>query len=705
MRLGYDLSGADPMDDSAREQLEGRLAAAFALGRPYLALPFAGFCLLAAPLSPNIEAMWLLLPIVLQIAAVTAAYRMKEMFERREPAGDPRIWAFRLIALSAFSGTSWGIGAYFWFDVASFERQAYLALAFLGLSATEFIARFFYRPAYIAHAVPSLLPLAFLLAFHGGLFQWATALLFVCFAGGLYAYGGVAVELADQGIQLRIQKGKFIHLANSEIRKAEASHDAALEKERGRMNILSHIGGQLQGPVVTLLNMAQMLERGDLAKAQHDHVKMMLEAGKGLKTMLDDVVALASPEEEDRTGAAEGCDVAQAVRLVVRLLQPKVWEKRLRISVNIPAGVPRVAADARLVRRVLLKLLGNAIKFTDRGAIEVAVAALEDTEAGMMRFTITDGGAGIPAHRLAAIFQNLDTPSAHRRQRGLGTGLAVEKCLVEAVGGAIGAESEPGAGASFWFTIPAIVTPALTGEAATTAAPSGLSLLAYLPDGDMRMPVIRSLTPHGNRIVFAETLAEAVAMSLRGHFMAALVPASQVGAFASAPGQRVPILALVPAAESLPAGADHCLSWPASEDELFAAVRAVSSNSEALEGSQAEAAAIDSSAIQALEKSLGKKTLIDILQSYMTTSESLAAALIEASARSDRLQAGQIARDIAGAAGGLGLTVLAGAARSLAQFTRDEGEQGSLDEASNAVVSEHRRVHGALRKLYPDLSA
>jgi signal transduction histidine kinase/HPt (histidine-containing phosphotransfer) domain-containing protein len=704
MRLGYDLFGAAPMDESAREQLEGRLAAAFALGRPYLALPFAGFCLLAAPLSANIEAMWLLLPIVLQIAAVTASYRMKEMFERREPAGDPRIWAFRLIALSAFSGASWGLGAYFWFDAASFERQAYLALAFLGLSATEFIARFFYRPAYIAHAAPSLLPLAFMLAFHGEVFQWATALLFVCFAGGLYAYGGVAVELADRGIRLRIQKGKFINRPDSEIRKAEARHDAALDKERGRMHVLSHIGGQLQGPVGTILNMAQMLERSDLAKAQHDHVKMMLEAGKGLKTMLDDVVVLASPEEEDRTGAAEGCDVAQAVRLVVRLLQPKVWEKRLRISVNIPAGVPRVAADARLVRRVLLKLLGNAIRFTDRGAIEVAVTALEDADAGMMRFTITDGGAGIPAHRLSAIFENLDTSGAHK-QRGLGTGLAVEKCLIEAVGGTIGAESEPGAGASFWFTIPAIATRALTGEVATTAAPSGLSLLAYLPDGDMRMPVIRSLTPHGNRIVFAETLAEAVAMSLRGHFMAALVPASQVGAFASAPGQRVPILALVPTAESLPAGADHCLPWPASEDELFAAVRAVSSSAEALEGSQGEAAAIDSSAIQALEKSLGKKTLIDILESYMSTSESLAAALIEASARSDRLQAGQIARDIAGAAGGLGLTVLAGAARSLAQFTRDEGEQGSLDEASNAVVSEHRRVHGALRKLYPDLSA
>lgn len=702
MRLGYDLFGAAPMDESAREQLEGRLAAAFALGRPYLALPFAGFCLFAAPLSPNIEAIWLLLPIVLQIAAVTAAFRMKERFELREPACDPRIWAFRLIALSAFSGASWGVGAYFWFDAASFERQAYLALAFLGLSATEFIASFFYRPAYIAHAAPSLLPLAFMLAYHGEIFQWATALLFVCFAGGLYAYGGVAVELADRGIQLRLQKGKFIDRPNSEIRKAEASHDAALEKERGRMNILSHIGGQLQGPVVTLLNMTQMLKRGDLSKAQNDHVKMMLEAGKGLKTMLDDVVALASPQEENRTAVAGGCDVAQAVRLVVRLLQPQVWEKRLRISVNISAGVPRVAADARLVRRVLLKLLGNAIKFTDRGAIEVAVAALEGT--GMLRFTITDGGAGIPAHRLSAIFQNLDTSGAHK-QRGLGTGLAVEKCLVESVGGAIGAESEPGAGASFWFTIPAIVTPALTGDAATTAAPSGLSLLAYLPDGDMRMPVIQSLTPHGNRIVFAETLAEAVAMSLRGHFMAVLVPASQVGAFASAPGQRMPVLALVPAAESLPAGADHCLPWPASEDELFAAVHAVSSTSEALEGSQAEAAAIDASAIQALEKSLGTKTLIDILQSYMTTSESLTAALIEASARSDRVQAGQIARDIAGAAGGLGLSVLAGSARSLAQFTRDEGEQGSLDEASNAVVSEHRRVLRALRKLYPDLSA
>ena len=95
-----------------------------------------------------------------------------------------------------------------------------------------------------------------------------------------------------------------------------------------------------------------------------------------MKTLLDDIIALAQNASEGTPPAPdEGADAGQAARTVARLLQPNAWEKRLRLSVNVAAGLPRVAADPRMLRRVLLKLAANAIKFTERGSIEIALDA------------------------------------------------------------------------------------------------------------------------------------------------------------------------------------------------------------------------------------------------------------------------------------------------------------------------------------------
>ena len=108
-------------------------------------------------------------------------------------------------------------------------------------------------------------------------------------------------------------------------------------------------------------------------------------------------------------------------------------------------------------------------------------------------------------------------------------------------------------------------------------------------------------------------------------------------------------------------------------------------------------------AIGELEKSLGLKTLLDILQSYMQTAESLAKSVTAASDRGDWAQVARLAQDFAGMAGGLGLTGMTVAARTLAQGTRDGAGNEILAKAARDVLDEHRRVADGLRKLYPDL--
>ena len=308
-----------------------------------------------------------------------------------------------------------------------------------------------------------------------------------------------------------------------------------------------------------------------------------------------------------------------------------------------------------------------------------------------MRLAVTDTGPGIPNHLLMTIFEPFtkEDDSYATRHAGAGVGLAVAKRLVESIGGTIGVESEPGMGAKLWIAVPA-VTASSTQESIDeehVTPPSGLSLLAYLPDETMRSTVERLLAPFGNSVSSANTLAQAVTMSARGGYALIVAAAANVDAFAAAPGQRTPILALATAEERHPDGADAVLRWPAGPNALFSAIISVTGEGpKHADGAKDEQfnAAIDAKAISDLEKSLGFKTLIDILQSYMHTADELAASLSATSDKEDWSQAGRLAQDFAGAAGGLGLSALTTAARLLAQGARDGAGDRALSRPRTA---------------------
>ncbi|MGH7555840.1 MAG: sensor histidine kinase, partial [Longimicrobiales bacterium] len=496
---------------------------------------------------------------------------LQRSYARRGAREDPAKWARHYVIYSAIAGAIWGLGAVLWFDSSSFASEAYLVLAFLGMSTIEFIARAAYRPAYFAHAVPSVGPLALMLALQGGLYQTLSALLLIFVSGVLYSYAETLSSFFERSILLQHDNAKLIVQLDQEKRAAEIKRDQAQAGERAKSAFISNASHELRTPLDAILGMAQLLERSELEKAQRDHIKVMLEAGRGLKTLLDDIIALASHADDPITAPEEGCDAAQAARTVARLLQPNAWEKRLRLSVNIAPGLPRVACDPRLLRRILLKIAGNAIKFTERGNVEIALDETKDSDGRLMvRFAVTDTGPGIPAHLLSAIFEPFSKADAVRpaQPAGARVGLSVAKDLVESAGGTIGVESEPGMGARFWITLPVAVAPAAadaqSGE--TGPAPVGLTLLVLARDPGIRAQVTRMLTPHGNRITFAENLGQASTMSARNSFDVILSTAGHADSLAASPAQRTPILALAAWDERPPTGATLVLRWPASAD-------------------------------------------------------------------------------------------------------------------------------------------
>lgn len=240
----------------------------------------------------------------------------------------------------------------------------------------------------------------------------------------------------------------------SRTRDLEDALSRAEQADQLKSEFLANVSHEIRTPLNGIMGMAQMLKRTPLDETQHDFTDTIMSSGTSLLTIIDDVLDISKIEAGLMTVKIIPFDLSEMIERVVSTAQGAAYQKGLRFKVNIDDGVERVCeSDPVRVRQVLVNLVGNAVKFTDTGSIEIHA---KGARPGWMRFEVKDTGCGIPADQQSLIFERFRQADASstRKHGGTGLGLAISRDLVELLGGQICVESEPGRGSTFWFEIP-----------------------------------------------------------------------------------------------------------------------------------------------------------------------------------------------------------------------------------------------------------
>jgi signal transduction histidine kinase len=281
--------------------------------------------------------------------------------------------------------------------------------------------------------------------------------------GGDYA-PPPAIEGAGEMTDLSHALGAMVRAIDERRAELQKSRDEAWRANKAKSEFLANMSHEIRTPLNAVLGLAGVLIDSPLSDEQRRQVALIKESGDNLLGLLNDILDLSKLDAGQIELENSTFDAAALTRDSLDLLRARAAEKgtdlRFETSGDVP---PALVGDAARVRQVLINLIGNAIKFTEKGGVTVRLSAGPgEGGSALAEWSVADTGIGIPAERIGSLFQEFmqADSSISRRFGGTGLGLAICKRLVDRMGGTIGVTSEPGQGTTFAFRVPLAVSSA-----------------------------------------------------------------------------------------------------------------------------------------------------------------------------------------------------------------------------------------------------
>jgi PAS domain S-box-containing protein len=269
--------------------------------------------------------------------------------------------------------------------------------------------------------------------------------------GGILEWVGSATDTEDQKQTAAELEHKVLEQTMEAREQAQRAEQASLAKSE----FLAMMSHEIRTPMNVIVGLADLIQDSDMPPDQREYVVMLRRASATLLTVINDILDLASVESRHLRIQHVPFDLDAVLKSVVSIMESRARARGLELVCDLSGGVPRrLMGDPDRLHQILLNLTGNAIKFTERGSVQLQVSGARIHGSAELTFAVKDTGIGIPPEKQSLIFEPFTQAdsSTTRQYGGTGLGLTISRRLVELMQGRIWVESEPGRGSTFSFT-------------------------------------------------------------------------------------------------------------------------------------------------------------------------------------------------------------------------------------------------------------